>query len=78
MVTIGLMGFTVVVAVAVTAFLVWRHKKLAEARAEIHRLNTARDTARIVEEYKRKKVEESWEDYDRRQWELRFKEGSVE
>jgi hypothetical protein len=78
MVAIGVLGLTVMAVVVITGYLIWRKKKLAEAQAEIHRLNVARDTARIVEEYKRKEVEMSWEDFDRQQWELRFKNGSVE
>lgn len=78
MVTIGLMGLTVLVAASTAIFLIWRKKKLAEAQEQIRILNTQRDTARIIEEDRRKKVEQSWEEFDRQQWERRFHGDSIE
>jgi uncharacterized membrane protein (DUF106 family) len=78
MVTIVVISLTVLVAALTTSFLFWRRKKLAEAQEQIRILNTQRDTARMVEEYKRKKVEETWEEFDRRQWDLRANLDNVE
>jgi Flp pilus assembly protein TadB len=72
------LSLTVIFAISTGAFLIWRRKKLAEAQEKIRVLNTARDTARIVEEHRRSEVEQSWEEFDRQQWEIRFNEGSVE
>jgi len=78
MVAVGIAGLTVLTAACVVAFLIWRRKKLNEAREKVRILNTQRDTAQIVEEYRRAQVEKSWEEFDRQQWQKRFQEGSVE
>jgi Flp pilus assembly protein TadB len=78
MVAVGIAGLTVLTAACVVAFLIWRRKKLNEAQERVRILNTARDTAQIIEDHRRREVEKSWEEFDRQQWQKRFQEGSIE
>jgi len=43
-----------------------------KAQEKVERLEIERDTIKIVEEYKRAKVAESWQEFDQQQWQIRY------
>lgn len=72
--SLGVMLLVGVLAVAALLYLRHFRKKQLEAAKKIQELNVQRDTAHIVEEFKREQVEKSWEEFDKIQWEKRFGE----
>lgn len=77
MVTFGITILAVVLGISIVVYLLYtRHRQIA-AGAKIAELHVKRDTARILEEYKREQVEIQWEEYDKQQWERRFHEEEV-
>jgi len=72
--SLGIILLLVILSLAAAAYMLYIRKKQLEAAKKIEALNIERDTAHIVEEFKRKQVEQSWEDFDRQQWQKRFEE----
>ena len=74
MLTFGITILAVVLAVFIVGYLLYMRKKQNDAAVKIADLHVRRDTARILEEYKRDQVEQQWEEYDKQQWKRRFDE----
>jgi len=72
--SLGIILLIVVLGLSAAAYMLYIRKKQIEAAKKIHDLNVQRDTAHIVEEFKREQIEKSWEEFDKQQWELRFGE----
>lgn len=66
------LGIIFLAAVGALGYIAYIKHIRKKAQEKVERLEIERDTIKIVEEYKRAKVAESWQEFDQQQWQIRY------